>query len=160
MYSIVGSYAMLFVILLLFIAGVVYMDLRSRRGWGLTLLALALSCYGVWLASIFTASQPSPSARDNLAAGLILVVYVAIYLTLATALWVGALVEAGAARHWRWFFGLIAATLLTLATVTLGPRLGAPGFTLIGFAPFLVPAITMLAYGIARIVRPFPLPAV
>ena len=46
-------------------------------------------------------------------------------------------------------------TLLTLATVTL--RLGGPGFSFISFVLFLAPDLAMLAYGIARIVRPVPL---
>lgn len=50
-------------------------------------------------------------------------------------------------------------TLLTLATVTLRLRLrlGGPGFSFISFVLFLAPDLAMLAYGIARIVRPVPL---
>lgn len=158
------AYGLLLVLLLLFVvAGVVYVDLRSRRGWGLALLALALCCYGVWLANVAINMQGDPGT-DDLAGAVIMAAYLAIYLAFTLIVWIGALVEAGVSRLWWWLGGLVAAAfvpaLFILATVTLTLRLGEPGFNDVGMGLFLVPPVTMLAYGMARIVRPVPARAV
>lgn len=99
---------------------------------------------------------------DDLAGALIFAVYFGIYLALTLSFWIGALVEAGVSRHWRWFIGLFAAALIPglviLAQVTL--RLGLPGFNVIGLGLTFAPVLTMLAYGVARIVLLVPLRSV
>lgn len=162
MFGSAGAYYVLLAILLFFVASVVYADLRSRRGWGLTLMALALFCYGVFMAYLLAWLRQNPTAGD-LAGAFVLAVYFGIYLALTLIVWIGALVEAGVARHWGWFVGLFAATLVpamfVLALVTL--KLGAPVLSAIGstlyFGLILAPPLIMLAYGIARIARPVPL---
>lgn len=156
---------MLFVIALLFLASVVYVDLRSRRGWGLALVSLALASYSVWLVyAVIEIFILSPSGADNLAAAYVIAVYFGIYLALTPVVWLVALVEAGISRQWRWFVGLIMAALipglLILAIVKLKFGVGIPGLNFFGFGLGLIPAFIILAYAIARIVRPVPLRAV
>lgn len=156
---------MLLVVTLLFLFGVIYMDISSRRGWGLALLALALAGFGGYMTNFFVAMGRSPKGVD-LAGGLIFSIYAAIFLALALMLLLVALVEAGSARHWWWLVGLLASALIPALVVlaTVGLRLGAYVRGDFAFMEFLsvafVPALTMLAYGIARIVRPVPLRAV
>ncbi len=162
MYNPTGAYPMLAIILLLFLAGVAYVDLRSRRGWGLALVALALASYGIWLANFLLAVQQAPSTGDDLAGAIIFAIYLAIYLAFALVLWIVALVEAGASRQWRWFVGLLVAALvpglLILAIVKL--RFVIPGLNVIGIGLGLIPVFIILAYGVVRSVRPVTLRAV
>jgi hypothetical protein len=145
---------------LLLVGGAVGVDRRSRRGFGLALLALVLIGLAVWAAVAFEQALQRAPPSESFGIGIVLVVYFLIGGYFALVLWIGALVEAGSARHRGWFVALVVAVLvpglLVVADNVL--NLGARGFGIIGGISMalvlFLPTMTVLAYGIARSIWP------
>jgi hypothetical protein len=151
-------YVALLGIPLLLVGGAVRVDRRTRRGFGLALLALVLIGLAVWATVAFEQALQRAPSSEEFGIGIVLVVYVLIGGYFALLLCIGALVEAGSARQWWWLVGLVVAVLLSglivlgatpllnLRALGLGFIEGDTGFALI----ILVPTMTVLAHGIAR----------
>jgi hypothetical protein len=149
-------YVALLGIPLLLVGGAVSLDRRSRRGFGLALLALVLIGLTVWAGVAFEQALRRAPSSESFGIAIVLVAYFLIGGYLALLLWIGALVEAGSARQRWWLVGLVVAVLvpglLVLADNLLD--LGARGFGFIGgitlVLVLVLPTMTVLAYGIAR----------
>jgi hypothetical protein len=140
---------------LLLIVGAVVVDIRTRRGYGLTLLALAMIGLATWGASALLHLE---QGTGNLASlfwfGLIATAGWGLSLILVTC----ALVEAGTARHGRWGMGLVVTLVGAIVLAILGPGLShslyeqLPGWadTLVALTPVVPITLIVLAYGISR----------
>jgi hypothetical protein len=147
------------VIPVLLVVAAVRADTRSRRGYGIALLAPAPVVSTIAF-EIYLRAQP-PNHGPGLGPAQLVVIYFvcACYYTLVLS--IGALVEAGRARQWSWVAGLIAAavapTLLLWAEVALAASTRRPPL-LPGFGDLwlivLPPALVALLYGIYRTARP------
>jgi hypothetical protein len=155
---------------LLFLAGVVvppllmvlavFVDLRSRRGFGL--LSVVLAMMGICLWRIVPSEQgllhSSASEQALFQIALFFDFLICGYLTLLV--WIGTVVEASMARQMRWLVALVAEVVLAVLIVptALLLHLGAPLFTFLGGVEasllLLVPMVTALAYGVVRSARP------
>ena len=148
----------------LLVALAVFVDLRSRRGFGLALLAPVMVGYCLW--RIIPIEQgllkPAESGRPLYLIGLLLNFLECGYLTLL--LWIGAVVEVSMPRQTRWLVALVAEVVLVVLAVLAVAllQLETPLFTFMGGAVatllLLLPMVTALAYGVVRIARPTPRP--
>ena len=157
---------------LLFLAGVVvpplltvlavFVDLRSRRGFGLVLVALAMLGYCLWriVPTEQGLLQAPASGQSFFQIALFFDFLICGYLTLLV--WIGTVVEVSMARQMRWLAALIAEVVLAVLVVpaALLLHLGAPLFTFLGGAEallvLLLPMVTALAYGVVRSATPMP----
>jgi hypothetical protein len=138
----------------------VVVDLRSRRGFGLALLAPMMVGYCLWRIIPIEQGllQPAESGRPLYLIGLLLSFLQCGYLTLL--LWIGTVVEVSMPRQTRWLVVMVAeAVLVVLAVVAVALlQLETPLFTFMGGAAatflLLLPMVTALAYGVVRIARP------
>ncbi len=153
------SYLLLLGTPLLLVAGAVVLDWRTRRGYGIALLAVVLLGLTIWLSVAFDQALDHATG-DTLSYAVVMAIYLFIAYYCTLVLFVGALVEAGMARQWRWIVGLLVAGLApglnTLENNTL--HLSAQKTPLSGAAEFLslilLPSFAVLGYGLFRIVRP------
>ena len=95
----------------------VFVDLRSRRGFGLALLAPAMLGYCLW--RIVPTEQgllkPAESGRPLFQIGLFFDFLICGYLTLLV--WIGAVVEVSMPRQMRWLAALVAEVVLVVLAV-------------------------------------------
>ena len=151
---------------LLVVGFAVWTDLRTRRGYGLGLLALVLAGLIVW---VIVTSVPTLdlletnsafSSREGFSAGFVFAIYFGIAGYLALILWIGALIEASVARQWWWLAGLVTAALLQVSMLLIDFLLFRATHLLglirgIRLALDLLPAtVAVLTYSILRIMRP------
>lgn len=159
-------YAVSYVYDLLFLAAIivppllvtlaVFVDLRSRRGFGLVLVALAMLGYCLWrIVPTEQALLQAPASKPTLfQIALFFDFLICGYLTLLV--WIGTVVEVSMARQMRWLAALIAEVVLAVLVVpaALLLHLEAPLFTFLGGAEallvLLLPMVTALAYGVVR----------
>jgi hypothetical protein len=140
----------------------VFVDLRSRRGFGLVLVALAMLGYCLWrIVPTEQALQQAPAGKPTLfQIALFFDFLICGYLTLLV--WIGTVVEVSMARQMRWLAALVAEVVLAVVVVpaALLLRLEAPLFTFLGGAEALLvlfaPMVTAFAYGVVRSARPTP----
>lgn len=152
-------YVVLLGIPLLVVGVAVWVDLRSRRGYGLAILAAIVIGLSVWAAVAIEQAASKAQSSESLGIGVVAAAYFLIGCYLALLLWIGALIEAGAARQGWWLVGLVVAAvlpgLIILADNLL--NLGARGF---GFGDIelalivFLPTVTVLAHGIRRVIWP------
>ncbi|HLJ80737.1 MAG TPA: hypothetical protein VKT52_04555 [Ktedonobacterales bacterium] len=146
------------------VALAVWLDKRSRRGYGLGLLAAVALVLDIWGIIAFSqaSQQVSASHTDNLDFALVEAVYMLIGLYFTLALVLGGIAETLIARHWRWFATIVTVSLV-LALIVLAPGtalvpdvLGALGLSRGGEAVvlLLVPVLVIFAYALTRIFRP------
>jgi len=143
----------------MFVASAVVLDWRTRRGYGIALLAVVLLGLTIWLDVAFDQALDRATG-DTFAYAVVMAIYLFIGYQCTLVLFVGALVEAGMARQWRWIVGLLVAGLApglnTLENNTL--HLSEQKTPLSGGAELLslmlLPAFAVLVYGLFRIVRP------
>lgn len=134
----------------------VFVDLRSRRGFGLSLLALATVGYSLW--RVVTAEQvllqAAASEHTLLGIGLFFDLLSCGYLTLLV--WIGTAVEVSMARQMKWLIALVVEAVLAVVVVlaALLLNLGGAEAALV----LLVPMVTALAYGVVRSAKPTPRP--
>lgn len=137
----------------------VFVDLRSRRGFGLALLALATVGYSLWhVAPAEQALLQAPASEHNLLAiGLFLDLLSCGYLTLL--LWIGTVVEVSLDRQRKWLIALVVEAALAGVVVpaALLLNLGVAKAALVPLV-LLVPMVTALAYGVVRSAKPTPRP--
>lgn len=152
--------AMLIIVIpVLLVIAAVQADTRSRRGYGIALLAPAPVVSTITF-EIYLGAQPPNHGPGLGLAGLIVIYFVCVYYY-GLVLSIGALLEAGRARQWRWVAGLVAAAVapfpLALAEVSISsltrrpPLLREYGEFWLNF---LLPALVALFYGIYRTARP------
>ncbi|HEU5343790.1 MAG TPA: hypothetical protein VFU60_05565 [Ktedonobacterales bacterium] len=145
---------------LLLVVGAVWLDLRTRRGYGLALLVVALLAAGIWGAISFEQALRQAPSSEEFGIGFVLAVYLLIGLAFALLLWIGALVEASAARQGWWIAGLVASAVLPglLIVLDIALNLGARGYGYFGGVTeallLFLPTVTVLAFSVRRIVRP------
>lgn len=145
---------------LLLVGGAVWLDLRTRRGYGLALLAVALLALGVWAAIAFERALQQAPSSESFGVGIVLAVYLLIGLAFALLLWIGALVEASVARQGWWIVALVASAVLPglLIVFDIALNLGAHGYHYFGGLTeallLILPTATILAFSVRRIVRP------
>ena len=142
----------------------VVLDRRSRRGYGLGILAAVALALDVWGIISFSQAeqQVAASHTDNLDFALVEAVFFLIGLYIALVLVLGGIVETAIARQW-WWLALIAALSFISAAIILAPGtalvpdvLGALGLSRGGEAAIvlLVPVLVTFSYAITRILRP------
>ncbi len=140
----------------------VVVDLRSRRGFGLALAALAMLGYCLWrIVPTEQALLQAPASKPTLfQIALFFDFLICGYFTLLV--WIGTVVEVSMARQMRWLAALIAEVVLAVLVVpaALLLHLEAPLFTFLGGAEallvLLLPMVTALAYGVVRSATPTP----
>jgi len=144
---------------LLFVVSAVVVDIRTRRGYGLTLLALVMIGLAIRGEIALIQIELGPGSLASLV----------WYGLIATSGWgltpillACALVEAGTARHGQWGMGLVVTLVVDIVLTILGlgfsqywnellPRWADALLALIPVVPITLAA---LAYGVFRIVRP------
>ncbi|MGH2514969.1 MAG: hypothetical protein ACRDHP_04875 [Ktedonobacterales bacterium] len=143
----------------------VVVDIRTGRGYGLTILSsVLLACTIVIVVSVtvLTQVEQQPTSIHNLGPGIFLVLYFvpAIYATATTL--ICAAIAAGIAGHWRWIVGFFVAALVPVLLVVpphpfldMNTEYWVQQVGLLGM--LVVPAATVLAYGITRLVHPVAL---
>ncbi len=152
------------IISLLVVSLGIWGDIRTGRGIGIAIMALVLMGIAAWFVQAWLDTQKvhetNPAGASWGAFGLSLLIVFSELLTLA--IWAVSLAEAGAARHWRWFIGLVVTALIAFGLASeLGyyPE-GADAYSLplYGIVERLgsiwPPAVVILAYGISRTLRP------
>lgn len=142
----------------------VFVDLRSRRGFGLVLLVLAMMGVCLWrIVPTELGLLQAPASKPTLfQIALFFDFLICGYLTILV--WIGTVVEVSMARQMRWLAVLVAevvlAVLIVVAVLLL--QLETPLFMFLGGAAasflFLLPMVTALAYGIVRSAKPTPRP--
>lgn len=153
-------YFLLLGIPLLLVIGAVALDWRTRRGYGLALLAGVLLGLTIWLSMAFEQTMQRAPSSEQFGVIVVVGVYSLIGCYCALVLWVGALVEAGRARQWCWIAGLLVAVLVPGLNFWENTRLhlSAQQTPISGWADFLLiillPTLVVLIYGLFRIVRP------
>lgn len=143
---------------LLLVLGGVWVDLRTRRGYGLTLLATALIALDLWGFISFELAVRQAPDNESFGAGFVMVVFLLIGWDFELILWIGALVESSVARQGWWIAGLVGSAvlpgLLTLVDILLG---GVSGFGFRGVELallFILPTAAVLTFSVWRIIRP------
>ena len=68
---------------LLLVVGAVWLDLRTRRGYGLALLVVALLAVGIWGAISFEQALRQAPSSEEFGIGFVLAVYLLIGLAFA-----------------------------------------------------------------------------
>lgn len=143
----------------LLVIGAVSLDWRTRRGYGIALLAAALLGLTIWLDVAFEQALER-AGSEEMGVGIAMVIFIFIGYYCMLVLLVGALVEAGMAQQWGWVVGLLVAALVPgvnmLENNTL--HLSAQKTPISGsvelLSLILLPAFAVLAFGSFRIVRP------
>ena len=142
------------------VALAVALDRRSRRGYGLGLLAAVALALDLWGIIAFTqaAQQVSAAHTDNLDVAIVEAVYTLIGWYLALVLVFGAIAETIIARQRRWL-AIIIAVCVVLAAIIIVPWtalvpdvLGALGLSrgVEVVLLLLVPVLLTLAYALTR----------
>lgn len=146
------------------VALAVWLDRRSRRGYGLGLLAALMLIFDIYVIIIDAqvTQQIRASHTDNLDIGLVVAVYSLIGLYCALVLLLGGITETIIARQWRWLaiillMSLVPAVIILVPAMALAPDvLGALGLSRdVEFAALLVlPVLITLTYASTRIFQP------
>jgi hypothetical protein len=140
---------------LLLIVGAVFVDIRTRRGYGLTLLALAMMGLAIWgEISLIQIEQ----GLGNLASLIWFGIITTAGWGLSLILLIGALVEAGTARHGGWGMGLVGTLVVAIVLTILGLGLSQywneilPRWAdaVVALTPVFPITLVVLAYGISR----------
>ena len=159
-----GSWMLFIAVPVGLVALAVWLDRRTRRGYGLGFLAVVLLALDIWGTIVIgqAIQQADSMQTDNFAEVLVLVVFALIGLYFTFVLVLGGLVEVVSARHWRWL-ALILALSIVPASIVLAPGtalvpdvLGALGLSRDAeyLALLFVPTLVTLAYAISRVLRP------
>ncbi len=88
-------------------------DLRTKRGYGLAVLATLLLALFIWMSIVFYQADQHIQADqyiarkhiESLASGFVVAFYLFTFVYFALPLWLGGLIVAGVARQWRWVAG-------------------------------------------------------
>lgn len=151
-----ARYLFAFVLSLAIVAGAAWLDIRTRRGFGLGILSLLLIALSAYLGWAFTLTLQREAHTDDLATGFVLIAYWAIIALWGLMVLIGAVVAAVRARQWGWIVVFVGAVLVSVGgglvkgaspvTVALGEaRL---------WGTVVVPLLAVLAYSLYRTVRP------
>jgi hypothetical protein len=144
------------------VALALWLDRRTRRGYGLGLLSVVLLTLDVWFAVVLDRQRAYAADTEDFAIGIVVAVYLLIGLYLTLVLVLGGLAEAIIAQHWLWF-ALIVVVSVVAVVVILGPSAALVPDVLdaLGFSrgdKYLVmlflPVLATLAYAVTRILRP------
>jgi hypothetical protein len=167
-------YAVSYMYNLLFLAAIVvppllvtlavFVDLRSRRGFGLVFLVLAMMGVCLWrIVPTELGFLQAPASKPALfQIALFFDFLICGYLTVLV--WIGTVVEVSMARQMKWLAALVAEVVLAVLVVAavLLLQLETPLFTFLGGAEvsflFLLPMVTALTYGVVRSARPMSRP--
>lgn len=139
------------------IVGAAWFDLRTRRGFGLGLLALVAIALSIFLAWQFTLAFQATVGTDDLGVGLVEVVFWLAVAVWALALVIAALVVAYRARQRGVIPVLIAITLVSAVAGYFAPTLlvgtGTARLDIL-WGILVPPLLAVLAYSFTRIARP------
>lgn len=142
---------------LVVVVGATWIDLRTRRGFGLGLLALVAVALAIFLAWQFTLAIQASIHTDNLGVGFADVAYWFALAVWALALVIAALVVAIRARQHRWIPVLMVVTPLSVLGGFLAPTYLATSVPVregAFWGMIVPPMLTVLAYSMTRIVHP------